>query len=281
MRSTRAAAAAAVLAVLFAGCGAHGTASGGTSSGSAGTAAPTEERALYDPRDLPAGEVGALIRYGHDVIMDTPRYAAKYVGARISCSACHVAGGLVPKGGNLAGIYGNFPQWSKRAHRVITLQDRIAECFLRSENGTPPPYTSRTMTAIVAYIAWISRKAPLWTKPDPALRIARFSPPAAPDPARGAVLYAQRCSVCHQANGAGVGTTYPPLWGPASFNDGAGMHKLVLMAGFVRYNMPANAPGTLTDQQAYDVAAYVLQHARPHFDPDRMIGFPPEPAGFF
>ena len=33
-------------------------------------------------------------------------------------------------------MYGRFPQWNSRAHRVIALQDRIAECFLYSMNGT-------------------------------------------------------------------------------------------------------------------------------------------------
>lgn len=86
--------------------------------------------------------------------------------------------------------------------------------------------------------------------------------------------------MCHAANGAGNPSAgFPPLWGPASFNDGAGMNAK--MASFVRANMPANAPGTLTDQEAADVSAYVLSHPRPKFNANRTVTFPSQPAKFF
>jgi thiosulfate dehydrogenase len=66
-----------------------------------------------------------------------------------------------------------------------------------------------------------------------------------------------------------------------SFNSGAGMHRLNTMASFVRYNMPQNAPGTLSDQESYDVAAYVLSHSRPKFDPKRLVEFAPQHASYF
>jgi thiosulfate dehydrogenase len=56
---------------------------------------------------------------------------------------------------------------------------------------------------------------------------------------------------------------YPPLWGPRSYNWGAGMARIDLAAGFVRANMPFDQPGTLTDQQARDVAAFIDSHERP------------------
>jgi cytochrome c len=34
-------------------------------------------------------------------------------------------------------------------------------------------------------------------------------------------------------------------------------------ASFIRHNMPLDQPGTLTDQQAYDVAAFITAMARP------------------
>ena len=87
-----------------------------------------------------------------------------YVRAQMSCAACHIAAGTQPRGGSFIGLYGRFPQWNKRAHRVIALQDRIAECFLYSMNGKPPAYSSKAMIAIVAYIAWLSRGVPVGAK---------------------------------------------------------------------------------------------------------------------
>ena len=52
---------------------------------------------------------------------------------------------------------------------------------------------------------------------------------------RGAQVYQANCASCHQADGQGQrngvagdakGYRYPPLWGPDSFNNGAGMHRL-------------------------------------------------------
>lgn len=86
--------------------------------------------------------------------------------------------------------------------------------------------------------------------------------------------------MCHGANGGGS-AQIPPLWGSASFNDGAGMHRLRTMAGFIRYNMPANAPGSLTDRQSFDIAAFVLSHSRPKFDRSKLVEFPAASAAYF
>src|SRR5580698_11540034 len=123
------------------------------SSGSHGSSA-------YDARTLASGPVGESIAYGRTIVMDTQTTMKGYVGAKMSCAACHLSGGTQPKGGSFVGIYGAFPQWNRRAHRVIALQDRIAECFLYSMNGRPPAYDSPAMIAMVAYIAWLSRGIP-------------------------------------------------------------------------------------------------------------------------
>lgn len=252
------------------------------------TAAPTGAvTAGYDAGALPAGPAGALVRYGHDLIADTPKYMKNNVVADMSCAACHIGAGTVKNGLPLA-VAATFPQYNKRSKRFIALQDRLAECFLYSMNGTPPAYGSREMIAMVAYIHWLSRgrsigvkgATAMW-KPHIAGELEKIPAPAHVDAARGATLYSAKCSACHQANGAGVSGRFPPLWGPKSFNDGAGMHKLANMAGFVQANMPANAPGSLSAQEAYDVSAFVLSHARPKFNGRRMIAFPPEPAKFF
>lgn len=236
---------------------------------------------LYDPQALPSGPVGATIALGRAIVANPKKYLPANVGANITCEQCHLQGGTVDRGGTFAGVYARFPQYNKRSKRTIMLQDRIAECFLYSENGTPPSYASKEMIAMTAYIAYLSRSVRGSDKVDKTVSFVVPLPSSSPDTTRGGELYAQKCAACHQANGEGAGTKFPPLWGPSSFNNGAGMAHIDRMAGFVRYNMPANAPGSLTMTEAYDISAWVLQHPRPKFDPSRVVTQSPEPAGYF
>jgi thiosulfate dehydrogenase len=243
--------------------------------------APPPSSAPYDPHALPSGPLGASIALGHDVIVATQRVAPHYVAVDMNCAACHLSAGTQPRGGSFVGVYARFPQWNKRSHRVITLQDRIAECFLYSMNGRPPAYTSPLMTGVVAYIAYLSRNVRVGAPQPKSDGFIVPLPTSSPDVALGHTLYMQRCSACHQAGGGGVHGTFPPLWGPLSFNNGAGMAHIDRMTGFVLYNMPQNAPGSLSLQQAYDIAGWVLSHKRPHFVRTRVISQPPQPAKFF
>jgi thiosulfate dehydrogenase len=248
----------------------------GCSGGGTGAAQPR-----YDPRTLPPGPAGDSIAYGYALIVKTHKLMRAYVRADMSCAACHLAAGQQSRGGSFVGVYGRFPQWNKRAHRVIALQDRIAECFLYSMNGRPPAYDSKAMIAIVAYIAWLSRGTPVGAKQPASDRYVEPLPTAPPNPRRGERLFAQRCAECHQLDGAGISGIYPPLWGQRSFNAGAGMAHIDRMTGFVRYNMPQNAPGSLTLEQAYDVAAFVLSHPRPRFRKNALVVTRPLPAKYF
>jgi thiosulfate dehydrogenase len=237
--------------------------------------------AAYNPQALPTGPLGASIALGRAVIMDPHKYLPHDVTADMSCAACHIGAGTVARGGTFVGTYAEFPQFNKRSGRVITLQDRLAECFLYSMNGKPPAYTSKEMIGMVAYIAYLSRKVPTGGKELKSDSFIVPLPSASPDLAHGQALYAQKCSACHQANGAGIHGAFPPLWGPTSFNNGAGMAHINRMTGFVMYNMPQNAPGSLSLQEAYDISGWVLSHPRPKFDPSRAIAQPPLPARFF
>ena len=60
-----------------------------------------------------------------------------------------------------------------------------------------------------------------------------------------------------------MGPAFPALWGPRSFSIGASMARQERAASFIRHNMPFDRPGTLSDQQAFDVAAYVVSMPRP------------------
>lgn len=203
------------------------------------------------------------------------------VGASYSCASCHLAAGTHAHGLSWRGTFAAYPQWNVRAARYITVEDRIAECFLYSMNGKPPAYDSRQMVAMVAYLASLSKGIPV------GLRVAGqgLIPVSAPVPPKnngsGASVFAQRCAMCHGANGDGTGAA-PPLWGAHAFNTGAGLHRVDTMAAFVRYNMPDGwPPNTLSAQQAVDVAAFILGHPRPRFNGSAPVIFQPQPARFF
>jgi thiosulfate dehydrogenase len=144
------------------------------------------------------------------------------------------------------------------------LQDRLNNCFKRSMNGKPLPNDSLEMEALLAYLAWISHevmdalKLPwLGLDPVPSNHI--------PDSVNGATVYLQNCQICHGTDGQGAPGA-PPLWGPYSFNDGAGMNTLPMLSSFVWLNMPHGQP-SLTPEEALDVAAFVIGKPRPHFVP--------------
>ena len=92
--------------------------------------------------------------------------------------------------------------------------------------------------------------------------------------ARGQALYTEHCALCRGADGQGLLVDgkpwFPPLWGPQSYNWGAGMSRLDLAAGFIKANMPLGNGNSLSDRQAWDVAYYVGSHERPQ-DP-RYLG---------
>jgi thiosulfate dehydrogenase len=208
----------------------------------------------------------ASIELGSRLFNETPVYNAAYVKSRISCSNCHLQGGIAPYASPVVGIVPTFPMFSKRAGRKITLEDRIQECMTRSENGKPLPPDSREMKALLAYINWLS---------DPHTGQQAFVgrgletlPVLQPDPIHGAEVYASQCAGCHGTDGQGTRRPFPPLWGPTSFNDGAGMNGIEKMAAFVQYNMPHNRKGILSAQDAYDVSAYIHQQPRPAFNPE-------------
>lgn len=213
-----------------------------------------------DPATIPDGPLGDSIRLGLRIFNETPKYAAAYVGNKMSCSHCHLAGGTVPQGIPLVGVPGLFPMYREREKEVVTFEERIEQCFQRSENGRRLPNNSPEMVALVAYTQWLSKDQPTG-RPFPGRGLPTL-PELTGDLDRGDQIYAKQCALCHGQEGAGKPLEIPALWGPDAYNEGAGMNGVGKMAAFVQHNMPKANPGTLTPQQAYDVAAYV--HSKPH-----------------
>lgn len=236
-----------------------------------------------DPDTLAAGAWKETVLYGRTVFAETPRVigpevrdpSMRFAGNNLSCQSCHLLGGTQRYGLPMIGVYGLFPTYIGRENEVRTIEDRIEGCMERSMNGRPLPLDGREMKALVSYLQFLSTGVPIGKTLDgrgsPALPLLD----RAADPQRGAKVYAERCVACHQADGQGFrrgkpgdgeGYLYPPLWGPDSFNDGAGMHRLIASASFIRANMPlgthSDAP-LLSVEDAWDVAAYVNSQPRP------------------
>jgi thiosulfate dehydrogenase len=214
---------------------------------------------------IPQGKKGESIRLGERIFNDTPIYAAEHTGADMSCDSCHAAHGTQPFASPMVGLPATFPQYSARAGHMISLKDRIQECFVRSENGKPLEYDGVEMTAVVDYISWLSLPQK-GTATYVGRGLAKL-PDLKPDATHGADVYAEHCAGCHGDHGQGRWPN-PPLWGAKSFNDGAGMNGIPKMAAFVQQNMPADRKGILTPQDAYDVSAYVHSQPRPEFNPE-------------
>ncbi|WP_068469543.1 c-type cytochrome [Candidatus Protochlamydia phocaeensis] len=229
---------------------------------------------LLDPEQAPPDIRDSVMR-GYRLIMNTPFYAPNYAHDQLSCTNCHFVGGDTLGGRNngisLVGVTTEYPSYSKRDGKVITLADRINNCFQRSMNGNPLPKDSQEMHDILTYLHWISKEVE-HLKDIPWLGLQFLKSKHNPDPKKGEELYHHYCASCHRQDGDGGGMlieedgkTIPPLWGSNSFNDGAGMNRLDMLASFIYWNMPYQN-SVLTEEQALDIASFIRKQPRDHFE---------------
>jgi thiosulfate dehydrogenase len=216
-----------------------------------------------------ADDPKGLVKRGQDLLLDTHRLLPNNVGNGLDCTNCHVAGGTTPKAAPFVGVTGRYPKYRHRSGHEDDLPTRINGCFERSMAGVALETDSKDMKALVAYMTWLSRDVPEGKKVA-GVGMPRIQAPSKPDPVRGAKLYIQQCAACHHPTGKGMygpedKSIFPPLWGSRSFNIGAGMARLNTAAAFVKWNMPKGQGGTLSDQDAFDVAAYFIVQERPDF----------------
>ena len=227
--------------------------------------------ALRGPADsaIPAGPLGDAIRRGRALLLATRDSLPTHVGNRLRCTSCHLDAGRRASGG-WVGTYAHYPLYRSRSNSVETIEYRVNDCFRRSMNGQPLAADGRDMRDIVAYFAFLSRDVPMGLS-SPRTRLERWTTLTA-DTAAGRTEYASTCARCHGPDGGGTPLA-PPVWGRASYNIGAGMARVRTAAAFIKENMPFDLPGSLTDQRAYDVAAYVNARSRPDF-PDKVYDWP-------
>ena len=233
-----------------------------------------------DIGDVGDDPFGKLIKYGHSLFTDTANQlgpaisdpAIRFAGNNLACQNCHLRAGTQPYAMPLTGVWGQFPQYRAREGMVDILEERINGCMQRSMNGRALSLESREMRAFSSYMRWLSTGVPDGAKLLGAGTLEIKEPARAADPRRGAEIYSQVCAACHGANGLGqraqkgLGYQFPPLWGPDSYNNGAGMSRLLTLAAYAQHNMPLGTTfdvPVLTDEQAYDVAGYIVSRDRP------------------
>ena len=154
-----------------------------------------------DPATIPQGPLGDSIRLGLQIFNNTPKYAERFVGNKMSCTHCHIDGGTVSLGIPMVGLPGIFPMYRDREKTVITFEERIEQCFQRSENGHRIPNDGPEMAGLVAYTQWLS-KDQVTGHPFPGRGLVNL-PELNGDAAKGSQIYEEQCSVCHGTDGAG------------------------------------------------------------------------------
>ncbi len=230
-----------------------------TRTGSAATVASKSAVTLYDSATYPSGPEGASARRGFAILAATRDSLPSYVGNSLRCFSCHIDDGRRANAIPLTGAYARYPNYTTRDGRVITIQDRVNNCMRRSMAGRDIPLGSRDMNDIVTYLALVSRGVAVGThvNGEGLPRMSQLSG----DTSRGASIFAGHCARCHGADGQGIPPA-TPLWGPLSYSIGASLARVERAASFIRHNMPFDSAGLLSDQQSYDVAAFVLSHTR-------------------
>ncbi len=230
-----------------------------------------------DTSSIPAGQHGNLIRYGRELIIHTSKYlgpkgSVANVSNGMNCQNCHLDAGTKTFSNHFAGVASGYPRYRPRSNRVESIEFRVNDCLERSLNGTKIDSLSKEMRAFVAFFKWIGKDVNKGEKiADAAVENLPFMARAA-DPEKGKLVYDVKCYACHGKNGQGfilpdsTAYIYPPLWGSNSYNNGAGLHRLTRLAGFIKNNMPFGSTyqnPQLSDEEAWDVAAYISSQPRP------------------
>ncbi len=226
---------------------------------------------------IPLTSEGKLIRYGRDLIAHTAKYLGpkgkvKAISNGMNCQNCHLNAGTKEFGNNYGSVASLYPKFRARSGSEESIEKRVNDCIERSLNGNALEDQSVEMRAIVAYIKWLGSNVEKGEKAaGSGLKDIEFLDRSS-DSSKGHLLYDVKCKLCHSKNGEGLLVTgigeyiYPPLWGENSFNQGAGLYRLSMMAKYIHANMPLGArydSTLITVEEAWDISAYITSRQRP------------------
>ncbi len=222
---------------------------------------------MPDESTIPDDEYGAAVRRGLQIANHTYKELPDNVGNQLNCTSCHLGNGseaYAAPWNNMTSIY---PVYRSRAGRINVIQERINGCFERSMNGKALELGSDDMNAMVSYMSWLSKDLPFGISPE-GRGFVKVDKSLEADTVNGKKLFAEKCSVCHGADGEGQynddGTyVFPAVAGDKSFNDGAGMARIYTAAAFIKGKMPFGQGNSLSDQEAVDIAGYFTHLPRP------------------
>ncbi|MDQ2794811.1 MAG: c-type cytochrome [Bacteroidota bacterium] len=231
-----------------------------------------------DTATIPRTAAGRRIRYGRELVARTAQYlgpqgSVAHLTNGMNCQNCHLQAGTQGFANNYLAVAATYPKMRARSGTVVSIEQRVADCLERSLNGRAVPDSGREMRAIVAYIKWLGQGIAKGKKVYGTGFVRLPYLARAASPMIGKAVFASKCRSCHGPAGqgqplaAGRGYQYPPLWGPHSYNDGAGLFRVSSLAKYVKAAMPFGASfdhPLLTDEQAWDVAAFVNSQPRPH-----------------
>jgi thiosulfate dehydrogenase len=227
-------------------------------------------KSAFTPSDrpIPDDEFGKVVAQGQRIFNDPAKYAKAYVGNELRCASCHLDQGRKAGSAPMWAAYLSYPAYRAKNHHVNTFAERLQGCFRYSMNGKAPPLGDPVLVALETYSYWLAQGAPLDPKIEGRGYTKLAKPAQTPDYHRGEAVYQARCALCHAADGSGQrarngAPAFPALWGDASFNWGAGMGSIKNAAAFIKGNMPLGQGGTLSDQDAWDVAMFIDSHDRP------------------
>jgi thiosulfate dehydrogenase len=244
----------------------------------------TKESSAYwlapDIESIKGSALEPQILYGKELISKTafylgPKGTVAQISNGMNCQNCHLDAGTKIFGNNYGSVASTFPKFRARSGTNEDIYKRVNDCFERSLNGLPLDSTSMEMQAIKAYLLFLGKNVEKGTVvKGSGLKDLPYLDRAA-NPEAGKKIYNAKCASCHMTNGSGIKSgdgivfTYPPLWGKDSYNDAAGLYRMSNFAKFIKYNMPLGATyesPQLTDEEAWDLAAYVNSQTRPHKD---------------
>ena len=218
------------------------------------------------------------VEYGKELIAHTskylgPRGSVMQISNGLNCQNCHLQAGTAVFANNYGSVASLYPKFRARSGGIENIPKRVNDCLERSLNGSTLDTAGKEMKAIVAYINFLGTNVKKGEKaPGSGFKDLAYLNRAT-DPVKGKAVYTAKCQSCHQPDGGGLFNknkteyTFPVLWGKNSYNDGAGLYRITNFAKYVKYNMPIGATyenPQLSDEEAWDVAAYINSQTRPH-----------------